>query len=359
MPRTSIVSLLIACCALLLPRAAQAADVAVFAPEISNLSPQDQSTVGELIAQAYAIASQQSVVSPSYAQTTLTEARTYEAAAAKLAVKEYVRLSAVAAGKHIVVGASRYQADGKLVQQVKLEAENIESVSYTADAIARALLGQAPPAPMAPPIAAGYAPPPLVPGPPQKQASKKREDTTVYGVKAGVHLPFAKDASYYAGIGLQFDARLQFPRFFLEFGAGFIIPTVIDNSDDYGETCQFDQAAGQTVCVDSPKHANRGFLGGITTEIGASYYLTDGDVAPYIGGGLIPRVVLAGLDSSNNNHDIATMQAYAQFGITLPRSSTTRFLCDLRLAQSILPQHVRNGDVVWPTEPSLHVGVGW
>jgi hypothetical protein len=104
--------------------------------------------------------------------------------------------------------------------------------------------------------------------------------------------------------------------------------------------------------------SKHGFIGGITTEIGASYYLTDGNIAPYIGGGLIPRVVLAGIDSSQKR-DIASMSAYGQFGFTVPRNSSTRFMCDLLVAQAILPQHLKGGREVWPTEPSLHVGIGW
>jgi hypothetical protein len=53
------------------------------------------------------------------------------------------------------------------------------------------------------------------------------------------------------------------------------------------------------------------------------------------------------------------MLAYAQVGLTFPRDRPTRFLVDLRIAQAILPQHLNNGREVWPTDPSLHAGIGW
>ena len=180
----------------------------------------------------------------------------------------------------------------------------------------------------------------------------KDETDNFYGFKTGVHFPLAKDAKYWTGLSLQFVGRLQFPRFFLEFGAGFIVPTIIEN--DY-EQCSFDQATGTSICTDpDPK---RGYIGGFTTELGASYYLTQGNVAPYVGGGIIPRIVLAGID--NQSHDIAGMLAYAQFGLTAPRRGNTHFFADLRLAQAILPQHLQSGEPVWSTEPSLHAGLAW
>lgn len=352
MHRNFLLPFLVACIGLFAPRIASAADVAVFPPEMGNLSAQDASTVGELIAQAYASVSQQSVVSPTYAQTALTQGQTYEGAAAQLGVKEYIRLSAVAAGRYIAIAASRYQADGRLLQQAKQNANGIEGLTYTADSMARALLGQSAPAPVLAPTVTQ----PMEYAPQVRQPRKKREDHMDYGVKAGVHLPFAKNSRYYSAVSLQFDGRLQFPRFFLEFGVGFILPTVIDDNS-YDSNCGYD-GNGNYTCMDAPR-SNRGYIGGITTELGASYYLTDTNIAPYIGGGLIPRVVLAGLDGGEDKRDIASMSAYAQVGFTLPRRSTTHFFCDLRLAQAILPQHLDNDREVWPTEPSLHVGLGW
>ena len=97
MYKSPLVCLLVVCLGLLSTTAVHAADVAVFAPEATNLSPQDASAVGELTAQSYAFISRQQVVSPAQSQAALTQAHTYEGAAAQLGVKEYIRISAVAA----------------------------------------------------------------------------------------------------------------------------------------------------------------------------------------------------------------------------------------------------------------------
>jgi hypothetical protein len=350
MPKTRLLSLLLAHVLWLLPIAAHAADVAVFGPEISNLPAQDAEAVAGLIAQAYASASQQSVVPPSEARSATEAGTSYEAAAAKLGVKEYLRLSAVSAGRSLVISASRHRADGSVLFQTKQVSEGLEGVARDADAIAQALLGKTSLA--APPSPSPVSPAAEVEMPP----AKFKEDTdNYYGFKTGVHFPLAKGANYWTGLSLQFVGRLQFPRFFIEFGAGFIVPTIID--DRYDESvCGFYPATGTTVCND-PDNGDRGYIGGFTTELGASYYLTKGNVVPYVGGGIIPRIVLAGLN--NESHDIAGMLAYAQFGFTAPRHGHTHFFADIRLSQAILPQHLESGDPVWSTEPTLHAGLGW
>ena len=335
---------------LLLPQLAFAADVAVFAPEISNLPPQDADAVGGLIAQSYAAASQREVLAP--AQTTpALQAGDYSKAAAQLSVKEYVRLSAMSAGRRVVITAGKYSADGQLLVQLRQTAENMEDVALVADSLARSLYSGV----------AQAAPPPFMAGqpisgpllPPLKEKRKRNE--MILGFKTGVHVPLAKGARYYPAISLQFNGRLQLERVFMEFGVGFILPTTIRNDDDFVPCLP---EMGSTTC-DSPPRSNRGHVGGITTEIGASYYLTTGNVAPYIGGGVIPRIVLAGMDDGRDERDIASMSVYAQVGVTFPRNQSTRFFVDLRVAQALLEQHLVNDERSWPTEPSLHAGLGW
>jgi hypothetical protein len=331
------------------PKLVQAADVAVFAPEISNLSPQDADAVGNLVAQAYAAIAQCTLVAPSQAAPALAQTHDYVAASAQLGVKEYIRLSAVGAGRRVVVTAGRYAADGRSIMQVRQTAESIEDVTLAADSIARALYGGVQ---GAAPIAQGQP----APMPAPLQVAPKKKNEMLYGIKTGVHLPFAKGAAYYPAISLQFDGRLQLPHLFLEFGAGFLVPTSLEE-DNYDYTpCTSPDGTPQDC---GERKTNRGHIGGITAELGASYYLTQGSVAPYLGGGIIPRVILAGLDSNDEQHDVASMLLYAQFGLTFPRERSTRFLVDLRIAQSVLPQHLNNGQQVWPTEPSLHAGIGW
>jgi hypothetical protein len=300
-----------------------------------------------LIAQSYAAISQREVAAPSQTASALAQSHDYSAAATQLGVKEYIRLSAVSAGHRVVITAGRYAVDGRSLMQLRQTAESFEDVALAADSIARGLYSGVPNTAAAP-IAQGL-PLPL----PPMQVPKKRNEA-VLGFKTGVHMPFAKNATYYPGISLQFNGRLQLPHLFLEFGVGFLIPTTLEDDDDVFVPC-----SGTDTLMCGERKTNRGFVGGITTELGASYYLTEGNFAPYLGGGIIPRVILAGMDSNGDRQDIASMSVYAQVGLTFPRDRPSRVFVDLRLAQAILEQHLHNGDEVWPTEPSLHAGIGW
>jgi hypothetical protein len=345
-----LLSLFSICLGLLAAGTVHAADVAVFAPETNNVSAADASAVGELIAQSYALVSHQSVLAPAQSAAALTAPEAYQAAAAQLGVKEYIRLNVVAAGPRIAISAGRYRADGQVLQQVKQVAANIEDVAVIADGLARALLTGS--------VAAGeLAAAPVPPPPPPPKAEV---DNMVYGFKAGLHMPLARDALYYPTVSLQFVGRLQLTHTFLEFGAGFVLPTVIQ--DEPYVSCPFDSTTMMSVCP--PNTSKRGHTGGFTAEIGASHYLSDTNVSPYIGGGLITRIILAGLDNNyesdaTSERNIASILVYGQFGLTYPRHNTTRMFADLRVSQSVLSQRLENGRSVWPVEPTVHVGFGW
>src|SRR5690606_18564949 len=124
----------------------------------------------------------------------------------------------------------------------------------------------------------------------------------------GLHVPFAKGAKFSPAVGAEFELRLELAQFFLEFGAGLVIPTRGEGMYD-----EYDLDG-------SPVVNNRGSTGGLMAKLGASRFLTQGDVGLYAGAGLIPKIVF--------RNDSASMAAYAQLGITLPRASSTRFSMD-------------------------------
>jgi len=311
------------------PFSAKAADVAVFPVETPNVAPADAVAIGELLAQSYAAVSGQAVLAPSRIQLTAPQ---YEQAAKELGVKEYVRTSAVGFGTRLTVQSVRYQADGTQLYQVKLTAERIDDMPAVADRIARSLylrvddeqvrtrhnvtLSEARPA--------------------TRTWSEK-----VIGFKTGLHLPFAKDADMSPSLSGMFDLRMEADRYFIEIGAGIMIPT---------KTREYDGCWDGEDCMAE----NTGRLGGLISEIGGSYFLTDSDIAPYIGGGLMPRLQMA-----TDDDDVANLSVFGQVGLTLPRDSSTRIYADLRVAQHVLAIHLDNGARVHPTEISLQAGVGW
>lgn len=319
---------LLASLVLSVPGLARAADVAFFPVESTNLTPEDASAIGELLAHAYASVSRASVLSPMHTETTLASSQNHADAARKLGVSEYVRTNAIAAGRRIVVHASRYTSNGVLVYQDKMTCESIEDMTNVSDRMARSLYERV-----------------------DDEAVRTRHNVTlaearpknrvrtekVIGIKSGFHVPFAKKAEYSTHVSLQFNGRLEFERFFFEFGAGLILPTSFQ--DDW---CDYDEPD----C-----HENYGRIGGLTSELGASAFLNDGNVGFYVGGGVVPRLTLV--------NDVATVSVYGQLGLMFPRESSTRFFVDLRLTQAVTEQRLDNNWKRYPTEPTLHIGIGW
>jgi hypothetical protein len=136
---------------------------------------------------------------------------------------------------------------------------------------------------------------------------------------------------------------LESDSFFLEFGAGFTVPS------------------------SGVSEADRS-IGGVFAEFGADYYLTHSSVSPYIGGGVMPRLI------GGNHVDFgANLAAYGQLGVMFFRQSSSRLYLDLRVAQNLTPWQrttVNSSSTFpyteedasgarFPTELLVAVGVGW
>jgi hypothetical protein len=139
-----------------------------------------------------------------------------------------------------------------------------------------------------------------------------------------------------AGFALRVEARSHF----LEFGVGLALPA---NAGD-GE--------------------HRAY-GGVYADIGANFYLADSSTSPYLGFGVMPRLM---------SRQVTNLAPYGQAGLMFFRESSTRLYLDLRVAQNVLAVGFGGGseydpasgtDVsepserLYPTELTLHVGVGW
>jgi hypothetical protein len=315
----------------LLGSAAHAADIAFFPVESATLAPDDALAIGELLAQSYASASGQAVLAPS---RITVDGRPPATIASSLGVTEYVRTDAVRVGDRIVLHSVRYQSDGTAIYQVKLVAEQIEDMIAVSERIAKALfhrvddelvrtrhnvtLGEARP-------------------------ESRRWVEKITGFKTGVHVPFAKGAEFSASISLNFNMRLEMDRYFLEYGAGIIVPT---KTQDYG----YESMCDDQGCVDAVP--NEGRIGGLAAEFSGNLFLTDDNIAPYAGIGLSPRVIFS-------SEDLANMCPFVQFGLMFPRDSSTRLYAHARLAQSVLAVQLDNGRDTHPTELIFEAGFGW
>jgi hypothetical protein len=146
------------------------------------------------------------------------------------------------------------------------------------------------------------------------------------GVKTAFTAALASTGTINPLGAISFDARLEKERYFIELSVGALFPAVTDSS--------------------------RPSYGGITTEVGADYYLSDADTTGYIGVGLMPRLIFGG--------SIFNVAPYAQVGVVFWRQSSTRLYADVKIAQNLLPTAFDNGAVaMYPTELSGQVGIAW
>ena len=318
---------------------AQAADVAVFPVTAINLSPGEAEAIGTLVAQAYGRVAGVEVLLPQVTGAARTEGRSLAETAAVLGVREYLELAAIGllstgrrtSDERIILEASRHQADGTVIYKAEMAAMSLGDLEVVADRLARSLYEK-----KAPAATLGIHSVSGKEGAPENRTFVEK----VIGMKTSAAFPFAQGQRYDPMIAFGFDSRLEAKNYFLEFGAGLVVPT--DSST---------QAVG---------------YGGVYGELGGSYYLSDDSVSPYVGGGVLPRLIFGG--GANG----ANMALYGQMGLMFARESSTRLYADVRVAQNIVPLHRDVGGYAdgtlytqprrrdfYPTEIGLEFGIGW
>lgn len=146
------------------------------------------------------------------------------------------------------------------------------------------------------------------------------------GVKTGLGLPLGQ-GSYQPFGELSGVAFFERDRYFFEVGAGVLVPSSANSGAGTG-------------------------YGGLTSELGASYFLGDGTLAPFVGGGVEPRLIFSGA--------VLNFAPYAQLGFTASRQSRNRFFAELRVAQNLLAvadtSSGTNGSAL-PTELTVYAGL--
>jgi hypothetical protein len=166
---------------------------------------------------------------------------------------------------------------------------------------------------------------------------KRVATARVPGFKGSFVYPIGWKERIQPMMGVGFDLRLEGERHFLEIAVGFSVPAGTGSTKAYG---------------------------GLWSEFGASFYLMHEATSPYLGIGVMPRLMSA---------DVTNFAAYGQGGVMFFRDASTRFYLDGRIAQNLLPVGFRDcgayeyGSVgypctttrLYPTEISLNVGVGF
>jgi hypothetical protein len=327
---------------------AHSAVVAVMPVRGMNLSEGQCDAIGVVFANAFARDSQVAVASPLETKPALAQGKTSLAVAARLGVAEYVELSAIQLGKRVSLAGIIYGKDGRELFRAETAAPGLDDIDLAAARLAHALILREPIPRM--PFPESVTETPEVPSAPQAGvagAAEPKVNPRALGMKTGVIFPMASGRSFFPMVSLQFDGRFGSRRAFLEFGVGGAVPT------------------------DSGSSSNTIGLFAFFGEFGGSFYLSDGSIAPYIGGGISPGFWvydrMGGGSSGNSNSLRCTI--YGQAGITFTRDSRTKIYAEFRASQHIIgfTDSISDGstystttsDTYHPTLLALQFGLGW
>lgn len=307
------------------------AQTAVFPAQVTNLSEEEGAAITAVLADAYAEASPDPVTLAGEPRDEEGHAVPPTAAAQQLQAKEYVTISATRLSQNIIISAARYSQSGEELYRVRMTAASLDDVETVAARMAKALVTRTDTSETL-----------TIDTVTEREGEKKNRTFSekVIGVKTGFDWVFSS-SDFEPMISVGFDARLEAKHYFLEFGAGFALPA----------------SGGDGSNVD---------VGGVYAEFGGSYYLTHTSISPYIGAGVMPRL-LGGDDMDGG----ANLALYVQGGAMFFRESSSRLYTDLRLAQNLTSwsrttydYSTTTGTVVqessrYPTELILEVGIGW
>jgi len=297
----------------------------------TNLDPGETAAISQTVASAYQVAQTEAVIPLAEARQAIEQAGSVQEAAKKLGATEYVYATAVRLDTRIVITATRYSASGAPLHSAKMTATGLDDVEPTSERLAKALASQ------------------------QATSTTQTLDTVtktegkrpnrawsekVTGFKAGITYPIGWGHDISPMMNAGFALRVEGGEHFLEFGVGLILPANASEND-------------------------RLAYGGVYGDIGANFYLAHSSTSPYLGFGVMPRLM---------SSSVTNLAPYAQGGLMFFRESSTRMYLDLRLAQNVLPvgfggssqydsttgnYKTTEEQRLYPTELTLHVGVGW
>jgi hypothetical protein len=304
---------------------AAAAPTAMFIPKAINLDPVQLEAFGAVCAMRYAAVSQSPVLTPAESQAAVGPNGSLTDAAKTLDVSELVELTLVnlstqSARGRLLISAVRRSAEGAELFRADITAASLDDAVPACERLALALTQRIAPRDALNRRNVTAAEAHL--GRPNRVGSEK-----VIGVKTSFGIPVSGEGQLNPLASVAFDMRLEQERYFIEFGAGILLSANLNGSSSS--------------------------YGGINVEIGASYYLTDGDTAPYLGGGVQPRLVFSG--------SILGIAPYAQLGVMFSRQASTRLYLDARVSQNLLPvtNNGSTGQGLYPTEIVGQLGIGW
>lgn len=307
--------------------------VGVFPVRGTNLSEGEAAAIGALIAVSYSAESDARVLDPTQTGPVLAQQQSERDAAQQLGLTQYIDVQAVRLEQRITLHATLRNVHGSQLYAVKTTAMSLDDMEPVAERIASSLHRRTP-----------------------LEETRDLDNITakegrapnrvfaekVFGIRTGMALPFGKDVNADAALFAEFDGRLEGKSYFLEFAGGLMLPSQMNDSSDG--------------------------IGGLIGLIGGSYYLGYTNIAPYVGGGLSPRLMFGAYSG-------AALTVNGHIGLMFMRMSSSRIYAEIGVDQHLLPlspdRYAERYDPdtgtyvtldqneVWPTELSLAVGIGW
>lgn len=307
------------------------AAVMVAPVEGTNLAPGEAEAISQTVASAYQVAQPEAVIPLPTVRQAIEQTGGVQEAAKKLGVNEYVYATAVRLDTRIVLTATRYSVSGTPLHSAKMTATGLDDVEPTSERLAKALASRQ--------ATSATQTLDTVTKTEAKRPNRTWSDK-VTGFKAGFTYPIGWGHEISPMMDAGFALRVEGGEHFLEFGVGLVLPANASEND-------------------------RLTYGGVYGDIGANFYIAHNSTSPYLGFGVMPRLM---------SSEVTNLAPYGQAGLMFFRESSTRMYLDLRLAQNVLPVGFAASSQfdsasgtyssapaqrLYPTELTLHVGVGW
>jgi hypothetical protein len=298
------------------------AAVMVLPVDGTNIDPVKADAIGQTLASSYQVERRERVVPPAKVKEALAAGGSYEQIAQQLNATEYLYVTAVQLDTRIVITASRYAPDGTLIYSAKITALGLDDVEAASDRLAKALVQKKPTTDTRDLDNVTST---------EGQQPKRVAAARVPSFKGGFIYPIGWKERVRSMMSLAFALRLEGEQHFLEVAVGFAVPAGTEARNAYG---------------------------GVFSDIGMNFYLMHEATSPYLGLGLMPRLM---------SSDVTNLAAYGQGGVMFFRDSSMRFYSELRVAQNLLPVgfdtcvgfDACSTRRLYPTELSLSVGVGF
>lgn len=311
------------------PPPAGSGGIAVFPVTSTNLTEGESAALGVLFAAQVREEKGGRLIAPDKASKYSSDSSEQQSAASYMKVEQYLSVEAVRLDRTTIVTATLYNQDGSVVRSAKMSAKSVDDFQYVSERLVSALMSGAPVEKTR-----------TLDNITTEEAEGKNRTFVekVFGFKTSWVVPYSSQIDLPTMVGVSFDGRLEGKNYFLEFGAGILLPaSTYDGGGGHG-------------------------YGGVFAEIGASYYLTHTSVSPYLGAGVMPRIL---------STQPANLAAYGQAGVMFFRTSSSRLYAEIRVAQNLTEMEISSYDYdaegnysgetvhLWPIEFGLNVGLGW